>query len=79
VTKKAKLLQKLKNNPKNIRFEEIDNLLVNIGFTRRQPSKGSSHYTYTLEGKSLTIPFNRPFVKVVYIKLAVKILDELGI
>ena len=45
VTKKEKLLKKLKNNPRTVKFKEIDKILKDIGFERRQPAKGSSHYT----------------------------------
>ncbi len=79
MTKKEKLLSKIKNNPKNIRFEEIDKILLDLGFERFQPSKGSSHYTYILEKHRLTIPYKKPFVKVIYIKKAIEIIDELGI
>ncbi|MCL0041698.1 hypothetical protein M1N12_01300 [Peptococcaceae bacterium] len=45
MTKKEKLLKKLKNNPRTVKFKEIDKILKDIGFERRQPAKGSSHYT----------------------------------
>lgn len=68
----------MKNNPKSIRFEELDKILNDVGFSCRQPKGGSSHYTYVLEDKLLTIPYNRPFIKVIYIKMAIRILEELG-
>jgi hypothetical protein len=58
MSKKAKLLEKLRNNPKSIRFEEIDLILTSYGFTRRQPSGGSSHYippTASRRGRSSII------------------------
>jgi hypothetical protein len=36
MSKKAKLFEKLRNNPKSIRFEEIDLVLSSYGFTHRQ-------------------------------------------
>ncbi len=78
MTKKEKLLQKIKNNPKSVRFQEMDKILREVGFERRQPSRGSSHYTYNYKDKTLTVPYNRPFVKVIYIKMALQILEELG-
>ncbi|WP_366924314.1 hypothetical protein MFMK1_001300 [Metallumcola ferriviriculae] len=44
MTKLEKLLQKVKNNPKQVRFQELDKILIRSGFTRRQPGIGSSHY-----------------------------------
>jgi len=48
VTKKEKLLKKLKDNPRTVKFKERDKILKDIGFERRQPAKGSSRYTYVL-------------------------------
>lgn len=78
MTKKQKLLDKLKANPQKIRFEEIDKILLSVGFNKRQPRKGSSHYTYILDDLIVTIPFKRPYVKSKYIKDAVKLLGKLG-
>ncbi len=78
VTKKEKLLLKIKNNPKAVRFNDLDSILRDVGFEMRRPSGGSSHYTYTYEDKTLTVPFKRPFVKVIYVKKAISILEELG-
>lgn len=67
-----KLYEKIKNNPKDISFNEIDKLLTKMGnFSRRNPRGGSSHYTYSHPDlrEIITIPKNRP-VKAVYIKKA---------
>jgi len=34
--KLKKLLQKIKNNPKQVRFDELDKILTRAGFERRQ-------------------------------------------
>lgn len=78
ITKKEKLLSRIKNNPKTVKFEEIDKILIDVGFERRQPSGGSSHYTYVLEDKILTVPYKKPYVKVIYVKMAIKLLEDLG-
>lgn len=78
ISRKEKLIKKMKNNPKAMRFEELDKVLKDVGFSCRQPKGGSSHYTYVLEDKLLTVPYNRPFIKVIYIKIAIRILEELG-
>lgn len=79
ITKKEKLLARIKNNTKTVKFQEVDKLLKDAGFESRQPSGGSSHYTYILKDKILTVPYNRPYVKVIYIKMAIKLLEELDI
>lgn len=78
MSKKEKLINRIKNNPKTVRFEELDKILIDIGFERRQASKGSSHYTYTILDRRLTIPYKRPYVKVIYVKIVIKALEELG-
>lgn len=43
MSKIDKLLQRMMNNPKNVRFEDIESLLSGLGFKIR--SRGS-HYTF---------------------------------
>lgn len=70
-----KLYEKIKNNPKNVRFEDIDKLLTNVGgFSRR--NSGSSHFFYSHPDlKEITdyvnIPYNKP-IKERYIKKALE-------
>lgn len=77
LSKKQKLLEKIKNNPQKIRFEEVDNLLLSIGFSRRQPRGGSSHLTYTFFDIIVTIPYKKPYIKVKYIKDVIELLEKL--
>jgi predicted RNA binding protein YcfA (HicA-like mRNA interferase family) len=78
ITKKEKLLNRIKNNPITVKFEELDKILQDVGFERRQPSGGSSHYTYGLADKILTVPYKKPYIKVIYVKMAIKLLEDLG-
>lgn len=68
----------MRNNPKNVPFEDIDNLLQHYGCKVRQPSGGSSHYYYTHPAMSepLCIPKARP-IKAVYVKKALQMIDEI--
>ena len=76
MSKHEKIIQKLCQNPKNVRFEEIDTLLCGLGFEKRQ--RGTSHVTYTIPGRHpLTIPFRKPFILPVYVKQILQLLDEL--
>lgn len=72
VTKVEKLYAKIVNNPRDVRFEELDKLLTQFGFWRRQPGGGSSHYNYSHPQLPdvLTIPFARP-IKAIYVKQAI--------
>jgi hypothetical protein len=64
MTQKEKLIQRLRQNPKNVRFEDIDKLLLSFGFEKRQ--KGS-HAT------------RKPFILPVYVKEVLILLDEMDI
>ncbi|MGB9975808.1 hypothetical protein [Thermovenabulum sp.] len=71
-----KLYKKIKNNPKNVSFEEIDTLLTNVGGFKRR-NKGGSHFIYShpdLKGIDdyVNIPYNRPHIKSCYIKKALE-------
>ncbi len=75
--KKEKLLAKLRQNPKNIRPEELEGLLVWLGFEKQQ-GRGS-HMVYKQGEYRLTVPYKKPFLKPIYIKLALEIIDELDL
>jgi predicted RNA binding protein YcfA (HicA-like mRNA interferase family) len=70
-----KLYEKIKNNPKAVRFEELDKILIRAGFEKRQPKGGSSHYTYIKNENIVTVPFKQPQIKRIYVE---KVLEALG-
>ena len=77
MVKKVKLLEKIRQNPKNVRFKDIDKLLLSLDFAHRQPG---SHATYVLKGRGrIAVPFRNPFILPVYVKEMLKLLDELDI
>jgi hypothetical protein len=75
VAKRQKRLEKLRQNPNNVRFEDLDQVLRDNGFKRRQPRSGSSHYVYVRGEHQLTVPFRRPFLRTIYIREALKLID----
>lgn len=75
MSKLKKLLEKIRNNPRQVRFDEMDKILLHYGFTKRQPRSGSSHYTYKLGSVRLTIPFEQPHIKLSYVELALEALE----
>ena len=76
MSKLEKLLQRIKNNPRTVRFEELDKILSNAGYERTQPRSGSSHYTYRKLGRvPITIPYHRPFVHEVYVRDVIRELN----
>jgi hypothetical protein len=76
MTKKDKLLAKIRQNPKHVRFDDLEKILLALGFDRRQP--GSSHVTFTLGKHIITIPLKKPFVKPHYVHLVIDFLDSLA-
>lgn len=77
MSKAEKLLQKFRNNPKAVAFDDLDKVLLQLGFMRRQPKSGSSHYVYTYKAHRLTVPYKRPHVKEVYVKQVLELLDRI--
>lgn len=72
--RKEDLLAKLKHNPKNVPFEELDKLLGWYGYQCR--NTGGSHYFYKRKGyPALTIPRHKP-LKQVYVKKAIAALES---
>ena len=72
-----KLLERIRNNPKTVTFEEVAKILCKLGYEQRQPGGGSSHYTFRKPGKPpLTIPRKSPYVKEEYVKLVIAAIDE---
>lgn len=76
VGKLQKLLQKIKNNPRQVRFEELDKILTRAGFARRQSSKGTSHYVYKKEDLQLSVPYRQPYILQTYVVQAIKLLEK---
>ena len=74
MSKKEKLKEAIKNNPKNVKFEDLQKILESIGYIGI--NNGGSHYVFTKKNSiSLTIPYRKP-VKVIYVKQVIRIIEE---
>ncbi len=74
MSQKEKLLRAIRNNPTNVRFEDLRKILESIGYTA--VNRGGSHYVFAKENcETLTIPYRRP-VKVIYVKHVIKLIEE---
>lgn len=72
---REKLLERIRNNPKDVAFDDLDKLLQWHGFERRNP--GGSHYVYSRAGAThLTVPRARP-LRSVYVRQALALLESL--
>ena len=75
----AKLYARIKNNPKTVRFDELEKILERSGFVGSFPGGGSSHKTFRhSSGLILTVPFRQPYVLEIYVKRAIELIDAAG-
>jgi hypothetical protein len=76
MTKKDKILAKMRNNPQDWRIDDLKNIADRLGIDYQQP--GTSHVTFRLNnGDKLTVPAHKP-IKIIYVKKFVTFLDEGG-
>jgi hypothetical protein len=77
---REKRLRRIKQNPRNVSFDDLKTALEDYGFEMR-PSKGTSHHFFRAEIQTqvwtLTIPYKKPHVNVTYVKAALKAIDEI--
>lgn len=74
MSKKDKLIQAMKNNPKNIPFEDIRKVLEDAGYVCH--NSGGSHFVFRKENAaSIVIPYHKP-IKAIYVKHVLEILGE---
>lgn len=74
-----KLYEKIKRNPKDVNFKDLDKLLRKVGgFERRNPKGGSSHYTYFHPDlkEIITVPKDKP-LKPFYVKRAMQAFEHI--
>jgi predicted RNA binding protein YcfA (HicA-like mRNA interferase family) len=77
MAKREKLLEKIRQNPKNVSFNDLRTLLMQHGFELKL-TKGSHHsFKGMIDGQPiyLTVPFNHP-LKTVYVKQALELIDR---
>lgn len=74
MTAAAKILRRMRNNPKGWRIEDLKTVADRQGIDYRQP--GTSHVTFRHpSGSKLTVPAHRP-IKPVYVKMFLDLIDE---
>ncbi|MBP3208047.1 MAG: type II toxin-antitoxin system HicA family toxin [Campylobacter sp.] len=72
---KEKLLKNIKNNPKNVSYDDIKKLLNLYGF--ELVSIKGSHHKFRRNGKSIMVPYHKP-IKENYVKDVLKEISEKG-
>jgi len=74
MAKRDKRIAAMRQNPKTVRPDELDTVLLHAGFTVQ--SQAGSHKVYVLGPRLLSIPQHRPFLKQAYVEAALAALDE---
>lgn len=62
MSKREKLIARMWENPRHFRFEEMQSLLLYLGYIQRQ-GKGSHMYFTKPGGYPISVPYHRPFLK----------------
>ncbi len=75
MTKANKAIEKLRQNPKHVRYSELVAILTRLGFQKRQDS--TSHVRFTHGHHILVIPKQKPFLKPIYVKQVTQLLDQI--
>ena len=71
-----KLIARICNLSKDLRFTQLQKVLEAYGYRMDAPRSGSSHYTFRKQGKSpITIPKHEP-IKKVYVELVREIVES---
>lgn len=77
MSKREKRLQKLRNNPKDVSFDDLRLVLEDYGFELQNIV--GSHHTFRImineNPHLLVIPFRRP-IKPIYVKKALQLIDK---
>jgi predicted RNA binding protein YcfA (HicA-like mRNA interferase family) len=73
MSRRYKLLQKMRDNPKNWHIEDLKFVAEYFGFVFRQP--GTSHVTFSNGKQRVTVPSHKP-IKSIYIQKFIAMIDQ---
>ena len=74
---REKRLQRIRQNPKQVYYNDLVLLLLDYGFVERKTRSAGSHRVFTCGVHSITVPYRRPHVLEVYVKKTLRILDQI--
>ena len=76
MSKWDKLIIRICNLSKDLRFDELRKVLESCGYKMNAPRRGSSHYTFRKQGCTpITIPKHEP-IKKVYVEMVRRIVES---
>jgi predicted RNA binding protein YcfA (HicA-like mRNA interferase family) len=74
MSKREKLRERLKNNPKNATFADIRTLLEQAGFALDRIA--GSHHIFTKDEITFVIPVHNNKVKTIYVKRVIELIEQ---
>jgi predicted RNA binding protein YcfA (HicA-like mRNA interferase family) len=74
MSKLEKLFQRLKNNPKNATFAQIEKLLLQENFILDRIA--GSHHIFKRDSITFVIPVHKNKVKSVYVKRVIELIEK---
>ena len=76
MSKWDKLIVRICNLSKDLRFDELKKVLESYGYVLNTPRSGSSHYTFRKQGcQPITIPKHEP-IKKTYVEMVRQIVES---
>lgn len=76
MSKWEKLITRISNLSKDLRFDELRKVLESCGYEMNAPRGGSSHYTFRKRGcMPITIPKHEP-IKKVYVEMVRQVVES---
>ena len=76
MSKWDKLIARITSLSKDMRFDELKNVLESYVYTMQRPRGGSSHCTFRKAGcNPITIPVHEP-IKVTYVRMVKEIIES---
>ena len=76
MSKWDKLIVRICNLSKDLRFDELKKVLESYGYVMNTPRNGSSHYTFRKQGcQPITIPKHEP-IKKIYVEMVRQIVES---
>ena len=76
MSKWYKLIARICNLSKDLRFTELRKVLESYGYEMNAPRRGSSHYTFRKPGcMPLTIPKHEP-IKKIYVEMVRQVVES---
>lgn len=74
MSRREKLRERLKNNPKNAKFSDIRTLLEQEGFLLDRIT--GSHHIFTKNAVTFVIPVHNNKVKIIYVKRVIELIEQ---